>query len=158
MADYEWKGNDLRWVALAILIGGALFAASLLFVFRFEIAVSPGQIPLARLDRWTGAVTVCTRAQRPAPTDPFNVGAALDAGYSPTEIVNSLTAGGVTGLKAERTAGLSDSEITARLVAQSALRHAQPKESGLANFLDVTGNSAAPHLAGAIPMDCDSSH
>jgi hypothetical protein len=45
----------------AIIIGAALIAAAILFVFRWEIITGGGYSPL-RLDRWTGKVTACRQA------------------------------------------------------------------------------------------------
>jgi hypothetical protein len=42
---------------IAILIAGALIAASLLIAFRWQISAATGFV--YRLDRWTGSVTAC---------------------------------------------------------------------------------------------------
>jgi hypothetical protein len=44
---------------LAILIGLALVAAAVLFVFRWEIVAGPTTYRAVRLDRWTGSIAQC---------------------------------------------------------------------------------------------------
>lgn len=48
---------------VAILIGAALIAVAILYVFRWEIAAGPPTVPVVRLDHWTGKVTVCNASQ-----------------------------------------------------------------------------------------------
>lgn len=43
----------------SILGGAAIIAAAILYVFRWEVAMSPDKIVL--LDRWTGHAVQCTR-------------------------------------------------------------------------------------------------
>ena len=44
-------------IPIAIVVGFALVAASILFIGRWDLASS--RIGLVRLDRWTGVVDVC---------------------------------------------------------------------------------------------------
>jgi hypothetical protein len=48
-------------VPIAIVIAGVLIAAAILITLRWEISAATGVV--YRLDRWTGAVTVCTLGQ-----------------------------------------------------------------------------------------------
>jgi hypothetical protein len=45
-------------IPLAIVIAGLLIAAAILISLRWEISAATGVV--YRLDRWTGAVMVCT--------------------------------------------------------------------------------------------------
>jgi hypothetical protein len=46
-------------ISAAILVAAAIVASSIVFTFRWEVALGPQQPPVVRLDRWTGTVTVC---------------------------------------------------------------------------------------------------
>jgi len=67
---------------VAIVVGAALLAAAVLFVFRWEIAAGPSTVPVVRLDRWTGSVTVCNAS----------VDAAKEASESHTALEMSCVA------------------------------------------------------------------
>jgi hypothetical protein len=41
---------------VSILLAGAMIAAAILFVFRWEVS---GTLPVNRIDRWTGNVVQC---------------------------------------------------------------------------------------------------
>jgi hypothetical protein len=49
--------------SLAIIIGSALIAAAILFVFHWGVAISSGEPPVVRLNRWSGTVTACNVAR-----------------------------------------------------------------------------------------------
>jgi len=67
---------------VAILAGAALIAAAMLFVFRWEIAAGPTTVPVVRLDRWTGGVTICNAS----------IDAAKEASEGHTALEMSCTA------------------------------------------------------------------
>lgn len=77
-----------------------------------DAAASPQQAPAPSVP---DAHAANPQAQQPAPADPYNVGAALKAGYSPTDVADFL--GSHTGLDiaGARKAGYSDSEIASHL-------------------------------------------
>jgi hypothetical protein len=52
-------------VAIAIVVVGALFAATAAFLFRWEVYES-GQV---RLDRWTGTISICQARETPGELD-----------------------------------------------------------------------------------------
>ena len=159
------------------LVGAGLIAASILIVFRFQIEVGAGQIPLARLDRWTGAVTVCTRLrdsrppgsmpvpapdnQTPASARLFDLAGARAAGLSDTEVTDFLAPKFGYNLAVARAAaaqaGLSPAEGDAKIADFLAAQPIPPPPAPAfapQAFAAAAATHSPPH-GGAIPLDCE---